>query len=240
MRSGSATPCARAAHAIIWSGGLAHLGLQLKPPPQSCRPFLHQPPSDQLSACAAARAPHVGKSHPTTARARRAGMEGCYNGFPAAVAANQSATYGSFETAPITAQAQDLCGYMYLFNNDRGLLEQYAQLGYYYKSYADDVNTETGYNGFDIETLGNTGYNDVPNVLFKDLGRIDAHGGTYSELGAAAGYVPYLGTILYQNMACAYEHYVVSARAAVNPAHVEGCIVLFRRRRDSGRCSRCA
>ena len=110
-------------------------------------------------------------------------MEGCYNGFIA-----------SRPNANLQVFASDLCGYMYLFNNNQALLSQFASLS-----------LDTG--------SGNP--TSLPSgTLFKDLGLSSQYGNPYYT--GDFGYVPYLGTTLYANGACAYEHFLVSALLCPN------------------------
>ena len=119
----------------------------------------------------------------TTFPPPHAGMEGCYNSF---IGSENSAIYSVFE--------RDLCGYMYLFNNNPALLSQYANLAY------------TNGNG-----VGGT-HTPYPllSAIFKDLGMMSDYGGAYTG-NVVYGFPPYMGTTLYANMACTYEHWVVSA-----------------------------
>ena len=107
-------------------------------------------------------------------------MEGCYNGF---------LTYSSNPST--TVYASDVCGYMYLFNNNQALLSQYASLSL---------------------DIGNSGPEPLPyGALFKDLGPSSRYG--YVDYTLPGNLVPNLATTLYANGACAYEHFLVSARS---------------------------
>ncbi len=107
-----------------------------------------------------------------------AGMEGCYNGFL------------SYSNEEYNFYAADLCGYMYLFNNNQALLSQYASL------------TLNPGNGPEPLPYG---------ALFKDLGQSSQY--SYVDYTLPLGFTPYLATTLYANGACAYEHFLVSARS---------------------------
>ena len=115
-------------------------------------------------------------------------MEGCYNGF---IGSRSSPVYQTF--------ASDLCGYMYLFNNNQTLLSQFATLGY---------------------TLGTSTVNsftsDGSDTLFKDLGLHQDYGNPYYR--GTTNNPPYVGKTLYTNADCAYEHFLVSARLPFTPA----------------------
>ncbi len=118
-------------------------------------------------------------------------MEGCYNTF---IGSENSQVYSVFE--------RDLCGYMYLFNNNQTLLAQYANLSTY-RGVADAAFEGVGY----YQAPG-TLFSHIGPVLFKDLGLNSA----YPGLDSSPNFYPsYLGTTLYANMACAYEHWAVSA-----------------------------
>ena len=109
-------------------------------------------------------------------------MEGCYNGF---IGSEYSGNFAPFET--------DLCGYMYLFNNNPTLLSQLATLGY-----AAGVSVSGG--GPEVST--------PVSGLFKDLLLSSAYGGMYDP-PAYLGYSSNIGVTLYANMACVYEHWLV-------------------------------
>ena len=108
-----------------------------------------------------------------------AGIEGCYNGFP---------TYGGSNVNE-NVYASDLCGYMYLFNNNKALLSQYATLGYNFSGPLLNFSSDK---------------------LFKDLGMAGDYGGMYTATNLY-NVAPYMSTILYANMACTYEHFLVRA-----------------------------
>ncbi len=120
--------------------------------------------------------------HLTLVLALTVGMEGCYNGF---IGSEYSGNFAPFES--------DLCGYMYLFNNNQTLLSQLATLGY-----------STG-----VSAGGLTVSNPVSG-LFKDLLLSSAYGGMYNP-PAFLGYSTNIGVTLYANMACVYEHWLVRA-----------------------------
>jgi hypothetical protein len=120
-------------------------------------------------------------------------MEWCYNGFVGYLS--------DIGEAGLEVYQADLCGYMYLFNFNQTLLAQYADLSYY-QGVADPE-----YAGLGYYRKPGTVTSSIGPVLFKDLGHNSAYGG---NLNIASPLPSYLGTTLYANMACVYEHWGVS------------------------------
>jgi hypothetical protein len=127
-------------------------------------------------------------------------MEGCYNGF--------LDLFTGPHQEDLVGFTEDLCGYMYLFNYNRTVLAQYANLGYY-QGVAD-----VEFRGVGYYRAPSTNVTEIPpDVLFKDLGMNSAYGGQYGYNPVEPAYFPqpYLGLTLYANMVCIYEHWAVRA-----------------------------